>query len=97
MVRLGDDEEVQGVWLQVPHTVTVPPRSEALVMPELAAGAHHIGQQGLLEPWPSQGAKGLMVGHTPMNTCGPMLAIRLFNVSDSPRMVRSGAVVAKCS
>ena len=44
--------------------LTMPPRSEALVMVELAAGTHHIGQLGLVELWPSQGAEGLMVGHT---------------------------------
>uniref|UniRef100_UPI00358F2ADB uncharacterized protein n=1 Tax=Myxine glutinosa TaxID=7769 RepID=UPI00358F2ADB len=57
---MGDDEEVQGMWLEVPRTVTVPPRSETVVMAELAA-------------------------------------VRLLNLSDSPRTVRGGAIVAKCS
>ena len=75
----------------------LPPRSEALVKAELAAGTHHIGQLGLVEPWPSQRAELLMVGHTLVDTRGPMLAVRVLNMSDSPRTVRSGAVVAKCS
>ena len=66
-------------------------------MAELAASAHHIGQLGLVDTWPSQGAEGLMVGRTLVDTRGPILAIRVLNVSDSPRTVRSGAFVAKCS
>ena len=97
MVRLGDGKEVQGTWLQVSHTVTVHPRSEALVMAELAVGTHHIGQMGLVEPWPSREAKGLMVGHILVDTRGPMLAVHMLNVYDSPRTVRSRTVVAKCS
>ena len=75
--------------------MTMPPRSEAVVMAELAAGAHHIGQLGLVEPGPSQRAKGLMVGCTLVNTHGPILAIHVLNMSDSPCTVRSGAVVPK--
>ena len=66
-------------------------------MAELAAGTHHIGQLGLVEPWPSQGAKGLMVVRTLVDTRRPMLAIRVLNMFDSLHTVRSGAVVAKCS
>ena len=60
LVRPGDDEEVQGMWLEVPHTVTVPPRSEAVGMAELAAGAHYIGQLGLVELSSSHGTQGQM-------------------------------------
>ena len=75
LVGLGDNEEVQRTWLQVRRNATVPPRSETLVMAELAAGAHHIGQLGLMGPWSSQGAEGLMVGRTLVDTRGPMLAV----------------------
>ena len=75
----------------------MPPGSKVLVMAELIAGAHHIGQLGRVEPWPSQGDEGLMVGHTLVDTRGPMLAVRMLNVSDSPRRIRSRAVVTKCS
>ena len=94
---LGEVEEAQGARLEMSRTVTVPPRSETVVLAGISARTNHVGQLGMVEPWSSGKTAGLMVGRTLVDTHQPMVMVRLLNLSDSPHTVRGGAVIAKCS
>ena len=78
------------------ETVDLPPHAESII-PARTEGLSHIDEKwGILEPTveKSYASDGLMIGKTLVNLQEPSVPVRVMNLSDSPKRIKKGSVIA---
>ena len=83
--------------LEAPDPVTIPPGAEAIVPARWRALPTWQEPCGLVEQLAGQSIPGLVVGRTLVNTNGPVVAVRVINVSTEPHAIGQGTKVADCT
>ncbi len=83
--------------LEASEAVTIPPRAEAIVPARWSARPTWQESCGLIEPVAARAIPGLIVGRTLVKTDGPVVAVRMINVSTEPRTIGRGTKVAGCT
>jgi len=91
---VGTDEKVE---LEAPNSVVIPPGTEAVIPARWRAHPTWQGSCGLAELLAGQSTPGLVVGRTLVNTDGPIVPVRVINVSTEPRTIGRGTKVADCT
>ena len=91
---LSTDEKVE---LEAPNSVVIPPGAEAVILAWWWAHPTWQGSCGLDELLTGQSTPGLVVGRTLVNTDGPIVPVRVINVSTEPRTIGHGTKVADCT
>ena len=94
---LGGVSTDERVELEAPDSVVIPPGAEAVVPARWRAHPTWQGSCGLAELPAGQSTPGLVVGRTLVNTDGPVVPVRVINVSTEPRTIRRGTKVADCT
>ena len=91
---MSTDENVE---LEAPNSVVIPPGAEAVIPARWRAHPTWQGSCGLAELLAGQSTPGLVVGRTLVNTDGPVMLVRVINVSTEPHTIGRGTKVADCT
>ena len=94
---LGGVSTDERVELEAPDSVVIPPGAEAVVPARWRAHPTWQGSCGLAELPAGQSTPGLVVGRSLVNTGGPIVPVRVINVSTEPRTIKRGTKVADCT
>ena len=81
---MSTDEKVE---LEAPNSVNIHPGAEAIIPAWWRAHPTLQGSCGMAEVLAGQSTPGLVVGRTLVNTEGPVMPIRVINVSTEPRTI----------
>ncbi len=73
----------------------MPPHAESII-PVRTEGLPHSEKWGILEPavQKSYASDGLMIGRTLVDLREPSVPVRVMNLSDNPKRIKKGSVIA---
>ena len=78
-------------------SVTLPPRSETVIPAQVEGEWMQDGRWAVLHPETNVFSQtGVMVGKTLVNLQGEQVPVRLLNLSDKPRKIKKGTLLATC-